>query len=213
MCPVCGEHLGYIAGFKGFGFRERRHTARMMTLYTGTIICLGSTGDTSITQRRQTPPALVAHAEQKIEDGLSFNGSWKLARAEGDWDAFLTEVGFGWAKRKFVAGLGYGVGALKEDIQQEMVGELVHMAVTTTSPMSTVENMYTINGEEQDGKTPENEIVMIIPYWEGDRLVVQTFDKQTRKKLATIERYRDGKGLRHRMTSGAVTVERFFERE
>lgn len=27
-CQVCGKHVGYIAGIRGFGFRQRRHVAR-----------------------------------------------------------------------------------------------------------------------------------------------------------------------------------------
>jgi hypothetical protein len=56
-CQVCGKQLGYIAGIRGFGFREARHTAR----------CVAQAKQVS--RELSSTPSTI---EWTIEDEMSF---------------------------------------------------------------------------------------------------------------------------------------------
>jgi len=143
-----------------------------------------------------------------------FSGKWLLTRVEGDWEAFLVEVGFGFMKRSLMRAAGYGAGKLTEEIIQQGSCEGCHLTVISTSPMGTVENAYSVNGTEQNAKNPEGEALTIVPQWEGDRLVTQAFGVNPRKKQATVSRSLvDGNYCQVMESPNGVQVKRFYTRQ
>jgi len=143
-----------------------------------------------------------------------FTGTWLLTHVEGDWESFLSEQGIGYMKRQLMRGLGYGVGKLKEQIQQTEMSGVSHLKVSAFSPMGQIDNEYFVNGTDQDGKNPEGESIIFLPQWEGDRLVCEVKAKSTNIKTVTQRRSLVDGQVRVSMEGvSGIIVERHFTRQ
>mmetsp|Transcript_50389 Transcript_50389/g.140998 ORF Transcript_50389/g.140998 Transcript_50389/m.140998 type:complete len:232 (+) Transcript_50389:63-758(+) len=160
--------------------------------------------------RTADPEACAEKAEAGESDRCDYSGSWVLASVQGDWDSFMTDMGYPWAKRKAIKMMGFGVGKLREEIQQE--GDTIK--IITLSPAGAVENSLTVDGTEQDTIDPDRRALRSIPTWAHGALVTSSVEKATQKPIVTTRRHMQGRTmcveLRH---AGGTLVRRFFERE
>lgn len=94
-----------------------------------------------------------------------FSGSWMLARVEGDMDAFMREVGYGWLVRSAAAAVGYGVNRSTSTITHTPT----HLRMVAVTPRGSSTLELRLDGTEQEGLEPlENQKVLFRPFWEPD---------------------------------------------
>lgn len=69
-CPVCGKQLGYIAGLRGFGFRDRRHAARCLARAGAAMACVAMEDPTTKVaevENTQVPCTVTEPAEECVK--------------------------------------------------------------------------------------------------------------------------------------------------
>jgi len=92
-------------------------------------------------------PAIESECARKPQKTKpSFDGEWKMVRYEGDWEAWMLDVGVGWAMRKAASATGYGVNATWLSIK----GTQDEIRITCRSLKGTTVQDVKINGSEQD---------------------------------------------------------------
>merc|ERR1739848_142980 len=97
----------------------------------------------------------------------------------------MTELGYGYLKRKAIGAMGYGVGKLTEETSQRGDTDIV---ITSKSPMGTIRNEFRIDGTQQDATDPDGGTVDVTPSWEGSKLCLQGWHRQPRTPLPTQHR-------------------------
>jgi hypothetical protein len=118
-----------------------------------------------------------------------FCGYWQLARVEGNWDAFLQELGYNYFLRKTMGALGFGAGVLYEEIKIDGTA----LWLKTTSPISTNVIDVDIDGTEQETIDPDDVPIWLTLWWDGDSILADSRYKATGKPMAHIARsFEDG---------------------
>jgi len=115
-------------------------------------------------ETKATDPEEGRGSEEKEEMAKpDFRGEWKMMRCEGDWDAFMKEVGVGWALRKAAGAQGYGVNKNVHAIK--ITGELI--SIETRTGLGTYVREFKANRSEHDGEDPiSKKPIKILAYWE-----------------------------------------------
>lgn len=166
-------------------------------------------------QPKRAPSQARTDSKDKITDSKAktrpdFSGKWTLTAIEGDWETFLKEQGYGWMKRKTIAGLGYGVNKLTDDIRCE--GDI--LVQVSVSPMRTVQNRFRLNGQQQEGTDPEGDKMLVTPAWDGEDLIFEVFGTDGKKKATTIWHLDTSKKRRQTLESpGGCIVQRIWTRQ
>lgn len=100
--------------------------------------------------------------EQAEQARPDLSGDWKMARCEGDWEAFLKDVGLSWVLRKAMGASGYGVNKTIHSIK--VTGERISIETKTAAGAYTRE--FEANGVEQDDEDPlTKKPIKIVPCW------------------------------------------------
>lgn len=142
---------------------------------------------------------------------VDFNGRWLLNRIDGDFEAFLTDIGTSWMLRKMAKGVNYGVGKSIQDIT--IKGD-EFTVITEGGPKVTTLTMH-IGGGEEESVGLDGEPVLVRVRWEGSTLVMESRKPDPDgTTYQPTRRYLDGEEMvvENTTTSGLV-VKRFFAKE
>lgn len=111
--------------------------------------------------------AFDTHPIRKVSNGWpepGLSGDWTMARHQGNFDAFLTEVGAPWVARQAAGAANYGVGKRIEVMK--LNGENLTMEMRTPFTGTTSREIR-VNGCEQDSyDIMGKRAIKILPYWE-----------------------------------------------
>eukprot|EP00437_Effrenium_voratum_P020786 CAMPEP_0181447396 /NCGR_PEP_ID=MMETSP1110-20121109/26600_1 /TAXON_ID=174948 /ORGANISM="Symbiodinium sp., Strain CCMP421" /LENGTH=194 /DNA_ID=CAMNT_0023571507 /DNA_START=1 /DNA_END=585 /DNA_ORIENTATION=+ len=154
----------------------------------------------------EEPKPEEAVPEKVKEKVANFSGEWTLERIEGDFDAFLKEMGVGYMARSLAKSRGYGV----KSVHQAVEHSLDKIKVVQTTPKGTTVSEIRLDGTEQDSTDPiENRAVKVLPKWDGQTLVIVSRSKD--KELITVRRHMRGEETVQELeTPGKVLVKRVF---
>lgn len=179
------------------------------------------TGAEDDAREHPTDPEQERQSEELKEDKPKpdLQGEWKMARYEGDWDAFMKDVGVSWAMRKAAGASGYGVNKTVHAIK--LSGERISVETRTFAGAYTRE--FEPNGCDQDAEDPlTKKPVKIVPFWEelGGRmaLTMEGYVPAAKvggeiKKLPVTRRWLDGSSMVVEQTSpSGFVVKSYFSR-
>mmetsp|Transcript_43746 Transcript_43746/g.95228 ORF Transcript_43746/g.95228 Transcript_43746/m.95228 type:complete len:279 (+) Transcript_43746:95-931(+) len=149
----------------------------------------------------------VSHVEVGPSSLPDFRGTWKMTHFLGDFDAFMKEMGIGWALRKAASTLRYGANSTFHTIKQEADV----FTCTTKNPKGVFVRTLVINGEEQDDVDPvDNKPLTVIPSWDGIAIHV-TCRVKDGTDMPLTRRYLEQDMMVVEQTSPkGVSVKRFF---
>jgi len=162
---------------------------------------MGTTGSTS---------SLVKHPD--------FNGTWKMVECEGDFDAFMKEMGVAWALRKAAQAVNYGCGSTYHTVEQNRN----RIKIETKNPKGTFTKDFNIDGSEQDDIDPvEKKELKVVPYWETveDRLALTVeaympMPKGDARKFPLTRRYmRETSMVVEQVSPRGVRIRRIFHKQ
>jgi len=139
----------------------------------------------------------------------NFGGTWKMKHCFGDFDAFMKEMGVGWALRKAAAAVGYGVNATFHTIKQDGAT----FCCETKNPKGIFMRTFVINGEEQDDVDPVNKKPLtVIPSWDGTAIHIECRVKDG-DDMPVTRRYLEGETMVvEQTTPKGISVKRLFEK-
>jgi hypothetical protein len=138
-----------------------------------------------------------------------FSGRWVLSSIEGDFDAFLADIGTKWMLRKMARSVGYGVGRSVQDISLDGDEFIV---VSEGGPTITKLVLHIGGGEEQSIGL-DGDPVMVLARWEGQALWMES-RRMDGTKLPPTRRYLDGEEMVvENSTSSGLMVRRLFTKE
>merc|ERR1712146_454596 len=83
-----------------------------------------------------------------------------------------------------ISAMGYGVGKARQQIEHN--GD--QLKTTEVSPISSTTNILILNGEEQEGKSPEGEVMLVTPQWDGEAIISEAFKPNPRQLIARTRR-------------------------
>lgn len=147
-----------------------------------------------------------------------FNGKWKMVACEGDFDAFMKEMGVAWALRKAAQAVSYGCGSTFHTVEHTEE----HFKVETKNPKGTFVRNFRIDGSEQDDEDPvEKKHIKVVPFWEAleDKtvLTVEAYMPMANgdpRKFPLTRRYmRDASMIVEQVSPAGVKIMRVFRRE
>jgi len=142
----------------------------------------------------------------------AFSGKWQMVRHDGEFDAFMKEMGVGWAFRKAAQAVGYGVNHTFHTITQ--AGN--KFGVVTQNPKGIFEKQFLINGEEQPDEDPmDKKKIIIMPSWDGDVIHIEArMADPPMARMPVTRRYMQGEEMVMEQTSPkGVIVRRYFARQ
>lgn len=164
----------------------------------------------ALTPEEPAAEPLVSEVSEASASGLRMSGSWMLSRVDGDFDAFLTEIGVGFVSRKAAAALGYGVGYLTNDI----VLTAKVFKVITSGPTGTFSSDLRLDGTEQESVDPvEGNPTLCKPWWEGSTVVLESRRADRSVWMPQVRRFLIGDEMCvEQTTASGLRVRRFFSR-
>jgi len=119
------------------------------------------------------PPAPAAEApvaEESTEETPAdtnavpqHGGEWVVESVDGDWDAFLTEMGMNWFKRQAFRAANYGAGRMRMTVEQS--GNVFSI---TNFAMKTTNMTFHVGGGKQEATALEGSPILIEPSWVED---------------------------------------------
>jgi len=138
-----------------------------------------------------------------------FSGRWVLSSIEGDFDAFLADIGTKWMLRKMARSVGYGVGRSVQDISLDGDEFIV---VSEGGPTITKLVLHIGGGEEQSIGL-DGDPIMVCARWEGQALCMES-KRMDGSRLPPTRRYLDGEEMVvENSTSSGLMVRRLFTKE
>eukprot|EP00928_Gymnodinium_smaydae_P078578 TRINITY_DN62701_c0_g1_i1.p1 TRINITY_DN62701_c0_g1~~TRINITY_DN62701_c0_g1_i1.p1 ORF type:complete len:414 (+),score=51.64 TRINITY_DN62701_c0_g1_i1:81-1322(+) len=137
-----------------------------------------------------------------------FEGRWLLDRIEGDFEAFLADIGVGWTLRKMAKGFGYGVGKQLQDISLDgddftLITEGGPRIISMTAP---------IGGEEALSTGLDGEPNYVTLSWEGSRLRTDSRNKKGVSSPPTFRFFEGDLMVVETATSAGMVVKRYFRK-
>mmetsp|Transcript_137101 Transcript_137101/g.292831 ORF Transcript_137101/g.292831 Transcript_137101/m.292831 type:complete len:250 (+) Transcript_137101:55-804(+) len=163
--------------------------------------------------------ATLEEPETEPQDDLDdserpdFTGSWLCTAVDGDWDAYLREIGTSWPSRKAASSFAFGVRLQMQHIVQS--GDRIEIEnIVQSCPPRDSRCVYRTDGEQEDIVDLEGKPTKSTTRWEGSTLVTeQCSDGDDRQPLPTIRRFMLGQEMcTSRSTARGLVVKRFYTR-
>lgn len=132
---------------------------------------------------------------------------------EGDWDAYLREMGASWALRTTAAGLGFGAGRQTQEIVQTADQMEVCNVVQSITPKRTM-TVYRTDGREELVPDLEGHLTKCTTRWDGPVLVTVTEPCHGAGGVAlAVRRFmREDCMCTERVTESGLVVRRLYAR-
>lgn len=144
------------------------------------------------------------------EQRPDFSGRWVLKDVDGDFEAFLADIGTGWMLRQMAKSMNYGVGRLVQDITIEDEGQLIIATEGVPKPSTMI---LQIDGDEEESLGLDGETTLVTARWEAQTLVVRS-RRPDGKELPATKRYmEDDFMILENNTSTGKCVKRYFEKQ
>lgn len=166
-------------------------------------------------------PLAATVASQCLEEETQkpdFNGKWKMVQHEGDWDAFLQEMGVSWVARMAFTAAGHGTNTTFNNIRVSGL----HFSIESRTFLSSCTSVFEANGHEQyDMCSATNTRCKIVPYWEesDDGSLILTTQRLLPvakdgaiTELPLVRRWLDGKRMvvEWKSLASGVVVQEYF---
>lgn len=154
-------------------------------------------------------PAAEEAAPAKFTD---LSGSWVLARIEGDMDAWLKDIGVGWAMRTGAKTMKYGVGKMTNTIS--MTAE--SMQLTTWTPKGDHTSVLKLDGTASRNTDPmDGKFMLAVARWEGsDTIFIETRREDNGEVMPTSRRSLKGEEMCvEQTTPKGLVAKRWFVRQ
>lgn len=158
------------------------------------------------------PPEETVTVEESTLAKMDLSGSWVLARVEGDMDAWLKDIGVGWAMRAGAKAMKYGAGKMTNVIK--MTGE--SMELTTWTPKGDHTSWLKLDGTESRNTDPmDGRSMLAVARWEGqDAISIVTRREDDGQVMPTSRRYLRGAEMCVKQTTpSGLVAERWFVRQ
>eukprot|EP00405_Crypthecodinium_cohnii_P020761 CAMPEP_0206481042 /NCGR_PEP_ID=MMETSP0324_2-20121206/37851_1 /ASSEMBLY_ACC=CAM_ASM_000836 /TAXON_ID=2866 /ORGANISM="Crypthecodinium cohnii, Strain Seligo" /LENGTH=141 /DNA_ID=CAMNT_0053958339 /DNA_START=96 /DNA_END=521 /DNA_ORIENTATION=- len=138
-----------------------------------------------------------------------FTGRWKLVKVEGEADTFLSEMGLGWAMRKMIGAMGYGVGKMIQDIK--MSDSEITISIEGV-PKTSVQSLK-FGESDQETNTPDGGTIFATLQWDGPALVMTAKRTKDGPQLPQQRRYLEGDMMILEGTTSKGPFKRIFAKE
>jgi len=179
----------------------------------------GASPVASIGDAIKTPVAAIPEQEEVAEEEeaapskrMDLSGSWVLARVEGDMDAWLKDIGVGWAMRTGAKTMKYGVGKMTNVV--EMTDDSI--TITTWTPKGDHTSVLKLDGTESRNTDPmDGKGMLAVARWEDSTSIsIETTAEENGKVMPSSRRFlRDGEMCVEQKTPSGLIAKRWFVRQ
>jgi len=142
----------------------------------------------------------------------NFTGYWVLERTEGDFDAFLADMGTGWVSRTAARGFRYGVGRVSLNIEQ--TGDAMKIKKVLADPrLGESIKQFRIGGDPARSRDDIGYVNSTCS-WKDQAVHFEVTVEDSRKTMTLTLFFKDDGQIAEELTSGkGTTVYHHFKKQ